>query len=259
MEHELQTQNESEILHFLADAGCCMLSSGADVMRTQQTLQMMAQHLGCMRWNVYVIANGVFLSTANGVGEVRHVASVSPHFGKIAAVNALSRDLATHQYDLQTATQRLGEIVQMQAYSAVVTILATGLGAGGFCALFGSSVQDAYCALFIGCLLGIFQQLASARISHKLMFHLCSAMVVGVLGIVLVQLHLGENLHQILIGSVFPLVPGWLITSAVRDVTNGDYISSIIHLFDALLIAGSVALGVGAVLLLSQMMWGMTV
>ena len=50
---------------------------------------------------------------------------------------------------------------------------------------------------------------------------------------------------------MMPLVPGLALTNAIRDTLQGDYISAGSRMIEALMIAASVALGVGAGLSLS--------
>ena len=57
----------------------------------------------------------------------------------------------------------------------------------------------------------------------------------------------GTNLDKIIIGGIIPLVPGIALTTGIRDIAGGDYLSGTIRIMDALLVAGSIAVGVGAV------------
>ena len=49
-----------------------------------------------------------------------------------------------------------------------------------------------------------------------------------------------------------PLVPGIALTTSIRDLFNGDYVSGTIHLMDALLTAFCIAVGVGTIITLYQ-------
>ena len=60
-------------------------------------------------------------------------------------------------------------------------------------------------------------------------------------------LGVAANLDQVIIGGIIPLVPGMVLTTSFRDFANGDYLSGTIRIMDALLVAGSIAVGVGAV------------
>ncbi len=61
---------------------------------------------------------------------------------------------------------------------------------------------------------------------------------------------------KIVIGSIVPLLPGIALTTSIRDLFGGDYLSGAIHLLDALLTAMCIALGVGMVMILYRDLTG---
>ena len=52
-----------------------------------------------------------------------------------------------------------------------------------------------------------------------------AALVVGTVAFLAVKFGYGTDLDQIIIGGVMPLVPGLLITNAVRDLMAGHFTS----------------------------------
>ena len=61
---------------------------------------------------------------------------------------------------------------------------------------------------------------------------------------------------KIVIGCIMPLVPGLLLTNAIRDFFNVDFLSGVIHMVDALVTALCIAVGVGAVMTCYQFFGG---
>ena len=53
-----------------------------------------------------------------------------------------------------------------------------------------------------------------------------------------------------------PLVPGVAITNGLRDFISGDLIAGTSKVAEAILIAVSIAVGVGTVLKLASFLWG---
>ena len=72
-------------------------------------------------------------------------------------------------------------------------------------------------------------------------------MCITVLAIIFTYFNIGDNVDKIIIGSIMPLVPGILLTNGIRDITNNDYLSGIIRVLEAILIASSIAVGVGMI------------
>ena len=120
-----------------------------------------------------------------------------------------------------------------------------GVGSAGFCYLFGGTALDSFVAFFIGLVLQIFL-IASDR-------HLESKFITNILGSGIVTF-----LSLIVLSAGIPilLVPGIALTTSIRDFFNGDYLSGAIHMIDAILTAFSIAVGVGAVITLYQLVTG---
>lgn len=67
---------------------------------------------------------------------------------------------------------------------------------------------------------------------------------------------IGIRFDQVIIGGIVPLLPGVSLTTAIRDLFGGDYLSGSIRLIDALLAGMCIAIGVGAAIKAFQMLGG---
>ena len=123
-------------LMLVIDAGSTLLENGGEVFRVQQTMQIMANSLGITDFNVYVLANGIFVSS-HGRTEIRHVPATAIHLGRVEALNELSRELAAGKLDLPGAEARLAQIRQMSTRRAVMLTAASAAGSACFAYLFG--------------------------------------------------------------------------------------------------------------------------
>ena len=84
--------NQQRVLHFVTAAGEEMLKNGAEVSRTQQTMEIMAKSLGVEGFHGYVLTNGLFTSIGGEKGcpaQIRSVPSATMHLGRVEALNAL--------------------------------------------------------------------------------------------------------------------------------------------------------------------------
>ncbi len=61
-----------------------------------------------------------------------------------------------------------------------------------------------------------------------------------------------------IIGGIIPLVPGVALTTGIRDLFSGDYLSGSIRMIDALLTGMCIAIGVGGAIKIFQLLWGGT-
>lgn len=249
-------ETDRRILDLVADTGEMMLANGAEINRVQQTMEIMAASLGGEGFRVYVLTNGLF-ATLDGphrcISTVRHVsvASAAVHLSRVAQINALSRKLQSGQITLPQAEAQLREIREMKNVAPWVQIAASAVGTCTFCYLFGGSVWDSFAALLAGAVLGAFMLVFRMVRCNKLITNILSAAVAALSCVALVSLGVGSSLNHVVIGSIFPLVPGIVLTTGIRDFANSDYLSGTIRLVDALLVAAAIALGVGVVLKLA--------
>ena len=70
----------------------------------------------------------------------------------------------------------------------------------------------------------------------------------AILAVFAQRLGLMNDLAPVIIGNMMPLVPGVAFTNGLRDLINGDLVSGIARVVEAILIAFAIALGVGIAL-----------
>ena len=76
----------------------------------------------------------------------------------------------------------------------------------------------------------------------------CSAVTAMAVSL-LVGLGIGAHLDKIMIGNIMLVIPGIQLTNSLRDMINGDTISGLLNMSEALLKAVSVAMGFAVIFL----------
>ena len=176
------------------------------------------------------------------------------HLGRVAAVNNLSREIVAQKYTVEEASWKIEQIDKLPFTSNAVQTLMSGLGAGAFCILFGGSLLDSAAAFLSGLVLWIFVLFLTARGANKIMVNILASALVTAMGVLFFHLFsFGDSMDMIVIGSIVPLLPGVPLTNSIRDYLNGDYLSGTIRMIDAVLVACCIALGVGIVLRVFQL------
>ena len=240
---------EREVLEAAMEAGHILLENGAEIFRVEETIARICRHYGVDFADAFVLSNGI-LMTAGNVREqyfakVQHIPVSSAHLNRVAAVNQLSREIEAGNYTIGQVRQALKEIQQMPGKSKTMQILASGIGSGCFCYLFGGNLTDSGAAFLSGLLLYVFVLYISVPKLSKIVGNIAGGALVTCLCMVMYHLHMGEHLNYMIIGSIIPLVPGVPFTNAIRDIADGDYISGSVRMLDALLVFFCIALGVG--------------
>lgn len=233
-----------ELMNLVMRAGKLLLENGAEVFRVQQTMDIIARSYGGQDVNIYVLTNGLYCSMEGQRTRVAYVPEATPHLGRVAEINDLSRRIAAGKVPLAEASTRLEEIAALPPTPAWGQVAACASGSACFAILFGGVWADVGWALLIGVLLQLFLFGAARLRLNKIFTKLVGAGLVAALAVALPC----QGMDQVIIGCLMPLTPGIALTMSIRDFINGDYLSGTIRLIDALLIAGSIACGVGLVL-----------
>ena len=247
------------IMDFIMAAGQTLLENGAEVFRVQQTMEIMAKSFHLRELHVYVLTNGIFASAGTAeISEVRHVPTRTTHLGRVAAVNALSREIALRDMPLDEAERRLVQAQQIPFPKDWVQLVSGVCGSFCFSMIFGGSLKEGLVASVAG-LSAIWYLLACDRKQLPGGFKKISCAALITLVCILLCNLLHSPASHAIIGSLMILTPGIAFTMGIRDFVQGDYLSGTIRMIDALLIAASIAIGTGLVLSLYTFFTGVVV
>ena len=239
-----------EIIDLCLLAGKIMLQSGAETYRVEDTMTRMAASLGFPGAHSYVTPT-VIMFTTNRIEPAKlfRIAERTTDLEKVSEVNDVSRRLSERQITASEARERLNEIDEAaHAYPIWLQIAAAALTGACFTVMFKGSLWDSLPALFISGI-GYAAVIYMHRIVQVRFFAEFSAsFLIGLLAFYFVHNGVGQEMDKIIIGSVMPLVPGLLITNAVRDLMAGHLVSGLSRGADAFLTAFAIGTGIGLVL-----------
>ena len=252
---------EKETFDLVLQLGETMLSAGGEIFRTNAIMDCAARRFGLSECSVFTIANGIFVSAVvDGVHhscQVRHIPLSPIQLDLVEAMNDLSRRIEAGKVDAQQAREELTRIRALSGPGPLLQILASGVGSASFCFLFGGIWKDCAVALCAGLLLYVFL-LFFCQPFHigRVMSNILSSAVVTLLCCAAFHLGLGPHLDRMIIGAIFPLVPGVPLAISVRNFMENDYLAGLVRLTDAVLTAGCIAIGVGCVMITWNIFWG---
>ncbi|WP_238649686.1 threonine/serine exporter family protein [Paenibacillus piscarius] len=254
MDSTSNNSNTNTSTHDIIDlcllAGKIMLQSGAETYRVEDTMSRMAAALGFPGAHSYVTPTVIMFTTSRTEpAKLFRIAERTTDLQKVSEVNDISRRLSERQLTAAEARERLGAVDDAaHAYPVWVQIAAAALTGACFTVMFKGSVQDALPSLLISG-----TGFAAATYLHRLVqirffAEFIASFIIGLLAFFAVRLGVGQEMDKIIIGCVMPLVPGLLITNAVRDLMAGHLVSGISKGADAFLTAFAIGTGIGLVL-----------
>jgi uncharacterized membrane protein YjjP (DUF1212 family) len=249
---EQEQQKRFDIIEACLLAGKIMLQSGAETYRVEDTMTRIAASFGILHSDSYVTPTGIIFSIGGAEPtKLVRIVNRTTDLHKVTVVNSISRSISSGELSLEEALNQLKEIeVSELAFPIWLQILAASIASGCFLIMFQGGWSDFLPACLAGgggfiCFLYV-----NRIIEIKFFAEFSASLTIGLLALVFVLLGFGHELDKIIIGSVMPLVPGLLITNAVRDLMAGHLVSGISKGAEAFLTAFAIGAGISVVILL---------
>ena len=245
-----QATDTYEIMEVCLLAGKIMLQNGAETYRVEDTMMRIAVSYGIHESHSYVTPTGIFFST-DGTEPTKliRISERTTDLQKVTMVNSISRSISEGRISCKEAYQMLKEIGDANlAYPIPIQIAAASIASGCFLIMFQGSWHDFLPALVSGgvgvAALLYFHHLVQIKFFAEFL----SSFIIGLVSFIFVVSGMGSELDKIIIGSVMPLVPGLLITNAVRDLMAGHLVSGLSKGAEAFLTAFAIGTGIAVVI-----------
>lgn len=241
-----------EIMEVCLLAGKIMLQSGGETYRVEDTMMRIAAAFGIENSHSYVTPTGIIFS-AEGTEPTKtkliRISTRSTDLKKVAMVNSISRKITSGELNLESALTLLKELDALNVtFPFMVQVAAASIASGCFMIMFMGEWIDFIPAMLSGGV-GYFGFLYFHRyIPVKFFSEFLASFIIGLLSFFLVKIGAGQQLDKIIIGSVMTLVPGLLVTNAVRDLMAGHLVSGLSKGAEALLTAFAIGSGIAVVL-----------
>ncbi|RIM38473.1 threonine/serine exporter, partial [Staphylococcus cohnii] len=135
-------------------------------------------------------------------------------------------------------------------YSSITNFVAAAIACGFFLFMFGGVINDFIFAIIAGAGAFLTFSYVQRYIQIKFFSEFISAAVVIAIAAFFTKIGWAHNQDIITIAGVMPLVPGILITNAIRDLMAGELIAGMSRGVEAALTSFAIGAGVAIVLLI---------
>ncbi|WP_069797958.1 threonine/serine exporter family protein [Tepidibacillus sp. HK-1] len=231
-------------------AGKIMLSSGAETYRVEDTMNRIAKAYSVYETNSYVTPTGIFLTIQGRNKEdvqtkFMRISERLIDLNKVALVNDISRKISSGIMSIDLAYEKLLEVEKEEPlYPFWLQILAASVASAFFSLMFGGGWQDVTPALFAGGIGFILFIYIHRIVQVKFFAEILAAFIIGAIAYLFYYFGMDIHLDKVIIGSIMPLVPGVLITNAVRDLMAGDLVSGLARGAEAFFTAFAIGAGI---------------
>ncbi|MBM7648233.1 uncharacterized membrane protein YjjP (DUF1212 family) [Bacillus ectoiniformans] len=249
---ERQLELKYDIMDVSLLAGKIMLESGAETYRVEDTMGRIAKAFGIRESHSYVTPTGIMFSieTAEPTKtKLIRISNRTTDLQKVSLVNSISRRISNGDLSVDDAYQELQELQKTgMAFPLAAQIIAAAVASACFLIMLQGSWTDFIPAMLAGgCSFSVLIYVSN-HVQIKFFSEFIASLSGGLLAYFLYWTGAGAELDKIIIGSVMPLVPGLLITNAVRDLMAGHLISGLAKGAEAFLTAFAIGSGIAVIL-----------
>ncbi len=243
------------VLQAILDIGEEMVVAGAEVSRVTESIYRMCESYGADRVNVFLITSNIQVTMEAPDGRIlTHIRSIiknEPNFDRLDYLNDLCRKICKETPEPEEIQKRLAIVMARPKQTRGQRILAALLVAGGFAVFFGAGPAEALCALIMGFAVTNLQYFFARRNDNQVIGNFAVSFLAGLIAILLVRIGLGRNQDVIMISGIMLLIPGIVLTNAVRDMLTGDVATGLLRLASSLITAAAIALGFATAILVT--------
>ncbi len=245
----MHTNSDTEtLLNVIMNLGKEMLMCGAEVNRVEDTISRLCNAYGLENSEIFSITSLIIVTVKNSEGksfvQSRRIASYVFNFYRLEELNALSRTVCQSTPSAEDFQVMLDEIIKHSHFSKLMRMIGFILTSGGFCMLFKGSLTDAACAGAIAVVIFFIERLFTKFAINGMFYNFVSSLFAGVAAFHLSStFNIGAHMDKIMIGNIMLLIPGLMLTNAIKDMMNGDTMAGFLRFCEALLTALAIALG----------------
>jgi uncharacterized membrane protein YjjP (DUF1212 family) len=247
--------NIGSLLKVIKLSAQIIIENGGETYRAEETIKFICKSFNVKEIESIATPTGFYITiSVNGDDNntlVKRIRKRTINLQKINDVNNISRKLSEHSITLNEALEELEVINKRIDSKNKYSILYAGLSSAFFTVLFGGEVLEFFTALLTGILVGAVSKRFENLHSYHFFSSIFSGFIIACIAISAAFLLKTENYNHIIVGCMMPLLPGLAMTNAIRDTIRGDLISGIARATEALLVASSLAAGVGVVVYMS--------
>ncbi|MFC3420255.1 threonine/serine exporter family protein [Salinicoccus hispanicus] len=239
-----------DVFYIAVNCGKMLLESGAETYRIEDTMLRIASSYGIENAQVFVTPTVIIFSLNDyALTQTVRIDERANNLEKIMSVNELSRRISAG-LPLKRAISSLETIHNTIFFPFWLVVLSGGAIGFMFLLLFDGVVTDLPAAFIAGAGGVLIMEGIQRYAKVKFFTEFFAALYIAVVSIVLVGNGYGTMLDTIIIAGVMPLVPGVLITNAIREMIRGHLMAGVIKGAEAGLTAIAIGAGVGLVFLL---------
>lgn len=234
------------------NSGKALLESGAETYRIEDTMTRIAAAYGIENTQVFVTPTVIIFSINDySLTQTVRIDDRFNNLSRVIEINGLSREIS-NGLKIDDAIARLEEIHESPSSPLYLLTIAGGFASSLFLLMFNGVFSDMLIAFIGGAGALLINEAMLRHTRVKFFTEFFASFYVAIIATIYITLGFStpDMLNTIIIASVMPLVPGVLITNAVRELIRGHLMAGATKGIEAMLTAVAIGIGVGVVFII---------
>jgi uncharacterized membrane protein YjjP (DUF1212 family) len=236
-----------EILDIVLRAAKITIESGAEIYRVELLIDKILEAYN-VRGEHFVVASGIFLTIYGydnqAITRVIAIRGTSINFQRLEQINNFSRSLHKNPISYEEAIDKLSQIEKVPLYPFSIKLIAACMLSFAFTFFFDGTLLEAIASGVVATMVYTLQVKMLSKYFFMFFDYLVASFIGGILCLAVTKLFSHLNLIRIIIGMTMILLPGLTIITALKEVLNGNVVSSNYKFFEAIVILTAMGIGI---------------
>lgn len=234
------------VLCMALDIGDTLMRCGAEVHRVEDTVERICRAYGAAHVEIFAIQTLIISAVRMPDGEyssqIRRIGPAENDMFRLELFNDISRRICKETPSLSKVEDMIRNAKKRRPYPAWLIYAGAALATSSFTVFFGGTWRDAIVAFVIGIVMTLIDRVPfkHMNIFAKIAIQSFAA---GLLACASVAIGIGDNVGEIMIGTIMISIPGLAFGVAIRDLFYGDFLAGTLKLVQSCLVTLMIAFG----------------
>ncbi|MBS4888891.1 MAG: threonine/serine exporter family protein [Anaerococcus vaginalis] len=241
----------NKLLEITSRAGAMMLKNGAEIYRVEDTVERIIRSIyDASDIDVFATFNALMYSfnvDGKTYANVKRVKNRGNNLIVVDRVNSFSRKFCNHELNLDQALMELDNIKNTTKADIKLKIIGATLASTAFPLLVNSKAPN-FLDLPVTFVVSLLTYLLFIKIEKKMYGYFIENFLAGIMvslfAHIIGKFVFGFNMANVIVSSMMPYVPGFLLTNSIRDLMSGDATSGLTGLAMSFFVSLALAIGV---------------
>ncbi len=244
-------KKESVILNEILYIAYELLVAGSEVGRVEKEIENMCRAYEMEEVEVFIITSSIVVSvkgkSGNVITQTKRIREYRTDFTRLEFMEQLVEEICEKRRSVDWVRKRRKKILcQQQWKGKTVTYCIVCMI---FTLFFGGNILDGLASFLTGVLVKMLFHFLSPAIRNQFAGNVFFSACVGFAAWTFCRLGMAHSLDKVIIGNIMLLIPGLAMINGMKDLIQGEMLTGLLRLTNALVQAVAIAIGVALVLI----------